>query len=161
MDSFTKFNKAYLGFYNDIIGDFSKKVKESIPEEFHSAIDELMVSNQKVNNKMKKKTIPTKKKALSGWNLFYKENQSSVEATKQKNKMSLVSDIWKALSDEEREVWKNKAKSLSGEPTSDSADTGWTEEEKAKAKEVLGLAFWKGKKAKAKKSPKTAGDAYN
>ena len=62
MDSLTKFNKASLGFYNDIIEDFSKKVKEAIPEEYHYAIDELMVSNQKmlddakkVNNKMKKK----------------------------------------------------------------------------------------------------------
>ena len=65
---------------------------------------------KKVNNKMKKKTTPAKKKKPSGWNLFYKDNQSSVEATKQENKMTLVGEIWKALSDEEKEVWNTKAK---------------------------------------------------
>jgi hypothetical protein len=100
-----------------IIQDFSKKVKEAIPEEYHYAIDELMISNQKmlddakkVNNKMKKKSTSSKKKSPSGWNLFYKEKQSSVETTKQENKMSLVGELWKGLSDEDREEWNAKAK---------------------------------------------------
>lgn len=176
MDSFTKFTKASLGFYNDIIGDFSKRVKEAIPEEYHSAIDELMVSNQKmlddakkVNNKMKKKTTPTKKKAPSGWNLFYKEHQSSVEATKQENKMSLVSEMWNALSDEDREVWKNKAKALSdtsdsasdSEATSDSTSDNTSDSEaKSESASEPDAPVKKGggkkgaKKGAAKKSPK-------
>ena len=133
MDSLTKFNKASLGFYNDIIDDFSKKVKEAIPEEYHSVINELMVSNhkmlddvKKVNKKMKKKTTATKKKAPSGWNLFYKAKQSSVEATKQENKMSLVGEMWKVLSSDEKEEWKAKANSSSVE-SSDAESQSETE----------------------------------
>lgn len=165
MESFTKFNKASLGFYNDIIQDFSKKVKEAIPEEYHCAIDELMVSNQKmlddakkVNNKMKKKTTPTKKKASSGWNLFFKENQSSVEATKQENKMSQVSIMWKALSDEEKEVWNTKAKENASNSASDTtSDTSDTEADEASSDTEVTVEAPKkkgGKKSPAKKAPK-------
>ena len=157
MESLAKFNKATLGFYNDIIHDFSKKVKEAIPEEYHSAIDELMVSNQKmlddakkVNNKMKKKSTPAKKKAPSGWNLFYKENQSSVEATKQENKMSLVGAMWKALTDEEQEVWNEKAKeNASNSDTPSDVETSDNEEVTVEAPKKKG-----GKKSPAKKAPK-------
>ena len=40
-----------------IIQDFSKKVKEASPEEYHAAIDELMVSNQKMLDDAKKVNI--------------------------------------------------------------------------------------------------------
>ena len=173
MESLTKFNKASLGFYNDIIQDFSKKVKEAIPEEYHSAIDELMVSNQKmlddakkVNNKMKKKNTPTTKKAPSGWNLFYKDKQSSVEATKQENKMSLVGEIWKALSDEEKAVWKTKAKANANASNSasdveaedtGSSDTGSSDTEVTveapKKKGTKKSPAKKGKKAKKVETP--------
>ena len=164
MESLAKFNKASLGFYNDIIQDFSKKVKEAIPEEYHSAIDELMVSNQKmlddakkVNNKMKKKNTPTTKKAPSGWNLFYKDKQSSVEATKQENKMSLVGEIWKALSDEEKAVWKTKAKANASNSASDveAEDTGSSDTEvTVEATKKKGGKKSPAKKAPAKKAPK-------
>ena len=166
MESLAKFNKASLGFYNDIIQDFSKKVKEAIPEEYHSAIDELMVSNQKmlddakkVNNKMKKKNTPNTKKNPSGWNLFYKENQSSVEATKQENKMSLVGEIWKALSDEEKAVWKTKAKANASNSASDveAEDTGSSDTEVTveapKKKGTKKSPAKKGKKAKKVETP--------
>ena len=171
MESLTKFNKASLGFYNDIIQDFSKKVKEAIPEEYHSAIDELMVSNQKmlddakkVNNKMKKKTTPAKKKKPSGWNLFYKEHQSSVEATKQENKMTLVGEIWKALSDEEKELWNAKAKenasnsdntsdnTSDAEPQSDDTDAS-PKKKGAKKSPSKKPPAKKGKKAKKVETP--------
>ena len=168
MDSLTKFNKASLGFYNDIIQDFSKKVKEAIPEEYHSAIDELMVSNQKmlddakkVNKKMKKKTTPGNKKASSGWNLFFKDNQSSVTATKQKNKMSLVSELWNALSGEEKEEWNVKAKANAStsdsEPQSDAEPQSDTEvssdTEIPKKKGAKKSPAKKGKKAKKVETP--------
>ena len=115
MQSFTKFNKAFIGFYNEIIGDFASKVKESLPEEYHGAIDEVMSSNQKMIEDVKKvsKKLNTKtnkvKKPPSGWNLFYTNNHKSVEATKQNEKMALVGKMWKALSDEEKEEWNSKA----------------------------------------------------
>ena len=160
MESLAKFNKASLGFYNDIIQDFSKKVKEAIPEEYHSAIDELMVSNQKmlddakkVNNKMKKKNTPNTKKNPSGWNLFYKDKQSSVEATKQENKMSLVGEIWKALSDEEKAVWKTKAKANASNSASDveAEDTEASSDTKVTVEATKKKG---GKKSPAKKAPK-------
>ena len=169
MDSLTKFNKASLGFYNDIIQDFSKKVKEAIPEEYHAAIDELMVSNQKmlddakkVNKKMKKKTTPGNKKASSGWNLFFKDNQSSVTATKQKNKMSLVSELWNALSGEEKEEWnvKAKANASTSDVSSDTepSDTENSETENSSDTEVTEAPKKKGaKKAPSKKSPAKKG----
>jgi hypothetical protein len=160
MDSFAKFNKASLGFYNDIIQDFATKVKESIPEEYHSSIDELMLSNQKmlddakkVNKKLNNKA-PKKPKAPSGWNLFYKAKQSTVDATKQEGKMTLVGELWKALSDEEKGEWNNKAKELkeTSSDASDSSDSSDTEtpvveEKKAPAKKAP-------KKSPAKKGPK-------
>lgn len=116
MQSFTKFNKAFIGFYNEIIEDFASKVKESLPEEYHAAIDEVMASNQKMIDDVKKvsKKLNTKtnkvKKNPSGWNLFYTNNHKSVDVTKQKEKMALVGKMWNALSDEEREEWNSKAK---------------------------------------------------
>lgn len=116
MQSFTKFNKAFIGFYNEIIGDFASKVKESLPEEYHGAIDEVMSSNQKMIEDVKKvsKKLNTKtnkvKKPPSGWNLFYTNNHKSVEATKQNEKMALVGKLWNELSDEEKEEWNSKAK---------------------------------------------------
>ena len=164
MDSITKFNKASLGFYNDIIDDFSKKVKEAIPEEYHSVINELMVSNhkmlddvKKVNKKMKKKTTATKKKAPSGWNLFYKAKQSSVEATKQENKMSLVGEMWKVLSSDEKEEWKAKANSSSVESSDaeSQSETEGSSDEKSEAEASKNVTRkTEGKKTPAKKGEK-------
>ena len=160
MESFAKFNKASLGFYNDIIHDFSKKVKEAIPEEYHSAIDELMVSNQKmlvdakkVNNKMKKKSTPSKKKSPSGWNLFYKEKQSSVEVSKQENKMSLVGELWKALSDEEKEEWNTKAKANASSDTEPQSDTEVSSDTEPQSDTEEAPQKKAPKKAPAKKTP--------
>ena len=165
MQSFTKFNKAFIGFYNEIIGDFASKVKESLPEEYHAAIDEVMISNQKMIEGVKKvsKKLNTKtnkvKKPPSGWNLFYKNNLKSVDVTKQKEKMALVGKMWNAQSDEEKEEWNSKAKAavaaVAAVATSDVSETEVVSDtEGGKEKKTAKKAPKEKKSPAKKKAPK-------
>lgn len=64
------------------------------------------------NKSLKKKRSYGKKRQLSGWNLFMIEYSNIMKASKQTTDMSQTAVAWKALKEEERTIWKNKAKAL-------------------------------------------------
>ena len=96
--------------------------------------------SKKANKKASNDEKPKTKRGLSGYNLYQREERATVVAElqesgndfKSKEVMSLLGPRWKALSDDERKVWNDKAKVLkeAASATETETDTETEEEEK-------------------------------
>jgi len=96
--------------------------------------------SKKANKKASNDEKPKTKRGLSGYNLYQREERATVVAElqesgndfKSKEVMSLLGPRWKALSDDERKVWNDKAKVLKEAASATETETETETEEEDK-----------------------------
>ena len=105
------------------------KQLEARVAELEKLVASLKMNESIVKNEEKKVSdIGKKKKAKTGYLIFSSEKREEIkgmlekengEAPKPKDVISKLGAVWKSLSDEEKEIYNEKAKKMAEETTSD------------------------------------------
>lgn len=132
---------CYKAFYDAVLADVRSQLTEQniMTSELEEAFSKMTVSKKH-----------SRKKTLSGYQLFLKESKNSVNASG-KEKLMAQSKMWTMLSESEKLVYNNRAKELSSDTN---ASTTQHEEEVASSDTVTSKPA--SSKKKTNKTKKTA-----
>jgi len=132
----TAFQKVYGVVVNDIKAALEKD--SLMTPEIEQAFANLGLKDKK-----------RRKKAISGYNIFMKETSKEIVDVEGRDKMTRVSSMWKTLSDEEKEVYNDRAKALNEEASGSDGSTSDSGSDKSSKKEAAAAAKEAKKAAKA------------
>jgi len=141
-------NAAFQKVYGVVVNDIKAALEKDslMTPEIEQAFANLGLKDKK-----------RRKKAISGYNIFMKETSKEIVDVEGREKMTKVSSMWKTLSDEEKEVYNERAKTLNEEASGSDGSTSDSGSDKSSKKEAAAAAKEAKKAAKeAEKAAKAA-----